>query len=67
MIAGSGNYRGGELKSKSAAITIAGSGNATLAVSDDLDVKILGDGSIQYIGDPRVTQSVLGSGSIHKR
>ncbi len=66
-IAGSGKYLGGSLKSKEAKINIAGSGDAVLTVSDNLDVTIAGSGSIKYFGDPKVKQSVVGSGSITKQ
>jgi hypothetical protein len=66
-IAGSGKYLGGSLKSRIATINIAGSGDAVLAVSDKLDVTIAGSGSIKYLGDPTVKQSVLGSGTITKQ
>jgi hypothetical protein len=66
-LAGSARYDGASLRSKFASIDIAGSGKATLAVSDKLDIKIVGDGSIKYIGDPTVNQTVLGSGSISKQ
>jgi hypothetical protein len=66
-IAGSGKYQGADLKSKIAKINIAGSGDAVMAVSDNLDITIAGSGSIKYIGDPMVKQSVLGSGTISKQ
>jgi|SRR5712671_2976536 len=66
-IAGSGKYLGADLKTKTATINIAGSGDAVVAASDSLDVTIAGSGSIQYIGDPKITQSVLGSGSISRK
>jgi hypothetical protein len=66
-LAGSGDYQGQGLKSKTATIGIMGSGGAVLAASDKLDVFIAGSGSIQYIGDPIVTQRILGSGSVQKR
>jgi Putative auto-transporter adhesin, head GIN domain len=66
-IAGSGKYVGGGLKSKDTKINIAGSGDAILAVSDNLDVTIAGSGSIKYFGDPKIKQSVMGSGTIDKQ
>jgi hypothetical protein len=66
-IAGSGKYVGGGLKSKDTKINIAGSGDAVLAVSDNLDVTIAGSGSIKYFGDPKIKQSVIGSGTIDKQ
>ena len=66
-IAGSGKYLGGGLKSKAAKIDIAGSGEAVLAVSDSLDVSIAGSGDIKYYGDPKVKQTIVGSGTITKQ
>ena len=66
-IAGSGRYVGGGLKSRDTKINIAGSGDAVLAVSDNLDVTIAGSGSIKYFGDPKIKQSVVGSGTIDKQ
>jgi len=66
-VAGSGNYKGDNLKSKSTVINISGSGNADVDTSDKLDVTIAGSGSINYRGEPAITQRVLGSGSIQKK
>lgn len=62
-IAGSGNVDLGRLQSSSASASIAGSGDATISVRDNLDVSIVGSGNVNYYGDPRVTRSVMGSGS----
>ena len=66
-IAGSGKYVGGGLKSKDTKINISGSGDAVLAASDSLDVTIAGSGSIKYFGDPKIKQSIVGSGTIDKQ
>jgi hypothetical protein len=66
-IAGSGKYKGGNLKSKAATIDIAGSGDAVVAASETLDIKVAGSGSIKYIGEPKITQSIAGSGSIQQQ
>jgi hypothetical protein len=66
-IAGSGKYSGANLKSKSATISIAGSGDAVVAASETLDVKVAGSGSIKYIGEPKITQTIAGSGSIERQ
>jgi hypothetical protein len=67
QMAGSGVYRGSGLMSKTATVNSAGSGNADLAVTDSLDVKIVGSGSVTYTGSPQVKQSILGSGSLQKK
>jgi hypothetical protein len=66
-LAGQGDYRGRDLKSKAATINIMGSGDAVLNTSDRLDANIMGSGSIKYVGDPAITKHVLGSGSIEKQ
>ena len=66
-IAGSGDYRGGSVKSKFTKISIMGSGNADLDASDKLDATIMGSGDIRYTGNPTIDRHILGSGSIEKR
>ena len=66
-LAGQGDYRGRDLKSKTATIDIMGSGDVVLNASDKLDANIMGSGSIKYVGDPAITKHVLGSGSIEKQ
>lgn len=67
QMAGSGTYRGSGLTSKTATVKSAGSGNAEIAVSDGLDVTIIGSGSVTYTGSPQIKQSILGSGSLQKK
>jgi hypothetical protein len=66
-IAGSGNYDGKQLKTKTSSVNIAGSGDANVDVSDKLSVLIAGSGSVRYTGDPMVTKNILGSGSVDKQ
>ncbi len=66
-IAGSGNYHGENLKSKSVTISIYGSGDASLNASEKLNALIAGSGSVKYTGDATVTQQILGSGSVQKK
>ena len=67
QMAGSGTYLGSGLTSKTATVKSAGSGNAEIAVTDSLDVTIIGSGSVTYTGSPQVKQSILGSGSLQKK
>jgi len=67
MIAGSGDYRGADVRSKAVKINIMGSGNADLNASDKLNATIMGSGDIKYTGSPIVSQNILGSGSVQKR
>jgi hypothetical protein len=65
-IAGSGKYRARELQSRVAHVSVAGSGDAEINVSEQLGVTIAGSGDIRYLGDPRIDQRIIGSGKIHK-
>ena len=67
QMAGSGAYKGSGLTSKTATVKSAGTGNAELAVSDSLDVDIIGSGTVTYTGSPQVKQSIIGSGSLQKK
>lgn len=63
---GSGDYDGQDLRSAEADISIAGSGNVSLDVSERLDITIAGSGTVRYRGDPQINQNILGSGRIIK-
>jgi predicted small secreted protein len=65
-IAGSGNFKGQELHSEKAGVTIAGSGDASIHASVSLDAKIAGSGDVHYKGNPQVSSKVAGSGSVRK-
>jgi Putative auto-transporter adhesin, head GIN domain len=66
-ISGAGDYEAPQLASKTTRVTINGAGNAVVEVSDALDVRISGAGDVAYIGDPKVAQSISGTGKVHKR
>jgi hypothetical protein len=63
-IKGSGDIRGFSLKTKNASVSIAGSGNCGLFVSESLRVDISGSGDVIYLGRPRIESRVKGSGSV---
>jgi hypothetical protein len=65
-ISGSGDYDAKELESKTAEITISGSGEGIVNATDELDVSISGSGSLQYLGRPSIDQRISGSGDISK-
>lgn len=65
-ISGGGNYSAGQLASQRAEVHISGLGNATLRVSEDLNVDISGGGSVRYHGSPSVSQNVSGLGSVEQ-
>jgi hypothetical protein len=50
---GSANFRGANLASREAVIEVNGEADATVRVSETLDVTIEGRGLVEYIGDPR--------------
>ena len=66
-IAGSCNIDAAALKAKRARVSISGSGGATVNATDALDVRIAGSGDLRYLGAPRLTQNVSGSGSVRQK
>lgn len=66
-ISGTGDYNGEDLQSATAEVAIDAAGNAVLRVSDRLDATVSGVGSVEYIGDPRVTKDISGVGSVEQR
>lgn len=64
-ISGSGNYIATDLLSEEAGLTIFGSGDCNVMVTDLLEVSIHGSGNVYYKGDPINSKfSVFGSGKI---
>lgn len=66
-ISGSGRYEGEALAASVGTVRVSGSGEAVVNVTDDLDVDVSGSGGVQYIGEPTVTESISGSGSVTRR
>lgn len=64
VVAGSGEFRGGELYSKSAEASVGGSGAGILRVSDRLDVLIKGSGLLSYYGTPWINADIQGTGAV---
>lgn len=64
---GLGIYNAEDLVSQVALVEQNGAGSAVVNVTDTLDVTIDGVGSVEYIGDPTVTQELNGLGSVRKR
>jgi hypothetical protein len=62
---GSGSYRASGLESGSADISILGSGDGQVWVTETLKVRITGSGDVSYKGKASVTQTVTGSGNIY--
>lgn len=66
-ISGAGSYRAEDLASVTARIAISGTGSAHVQVSEQLDARVSGVGSITYSGHPTVRKSVSGIGRISQR
>lgn len=66
-ISGAGNCDASQLAAKSAEIAVTGAGNTVVQVSDSLDARISGMGNVEYIGNPKVSQTVSGLGRVRKR
>ncbi len=64
-ISGSGDFDGNGLMTKSTAIRISGSGDASIYASEKLDASVSGSGDIHYSGHPKsVSKIVHGSGDV---
>ena len=63
-VAGVGTYNGEECKGKQAKVTVDGSGQAAVNVSDKLDVTIKGVGRVHYLGSPAVEKNVAFGGQL---
>ncbi|MGC9397323.1 MAG: head GIN domain-containing protein [Anaerolineae bacterium] len=65
-INGLGQHQARDLWSTTAEVEINAAGSATVRVSDALDAKINGAGSVYYYGNPTVSQRVTGVGRISR-
>ena len=64
-VIGSGDFEGSELKSKYGEVSIAGSGDVEVYVTEELKATVAGSGDIAYKGNPPIVErSVVGSGDI---
>ncbi|MBK9117190.1 MAG: DUF2807 domain-containing protein [Betaproteobacteria bacterium] len=66
-ISGAGEYRGARLASDTASVSVAGAGQVVVNVRTSLDAAISGAGSVEYVGDPKVTERISGIGRVRKR
>lgn len=64
QIAGSGTVDGLDLRTATADVKVAGSGDTRLHVTDQLSVQIMGSGDVTYRGSPSIDTSILGSGDV---
>ncbi|PTN10559.1 putative autotransporter adhesin-like protein [Mangrovibacterium marinum] len=63
-ISGSGGFRGTHFESRDVTVRVSGSGNAYIHCTNSLIARVLGSGSIYYEGNPRIDQSIGGSGQV---
>jgi hypothetical protein len=66
-INGAGDYNAPNLESRTADVKHAGIGKAIIHVSDKLNVRIDGAGVVEYIGNPTVTKTINGIGSVRQQ
>lgn len=62
---GSGDFNGQGLVADKAAVNSMGSGDTTVK-ADNLNVQLMGSGDCYYVGSPKLTKSVMGSGDIEQ-
>ena len=65
--AGASNISAFEMTATNATINVAGAGNVDIYATDTLHVSIAGIGQVVYDGEPQVTRSVAGLGTIERR
>ena len=66
-ISGSGELKGKELKTNSASVMIAGSGNAYFSADKTVSAHITGSGNVVYSGNATITDvRTVGSGSVSR-
>jgi hypothetical protein len=65
-MAGSGDVNADKLQAENSKIKIAGNGVAYVNVSENIDAKMIGPGAVKYMGNPSITTSKLGAGSVSK-
>jgi hypothetical protein len=65
-IAGAGKIDAQALQTADTTVAIAGGGSVDVAVSDTLDVTIAGAGTVRYVGDPQVSRSIAGVGTVRQ-
>ncbi len=66
-ITGSGEIRAFDMETKIATVTITGSGDCRVNVSEKLGTKITGSGDVSYRGHPQINTKITGSGSVKDR
>jgi hypothetical protein len=64
VLAGAGDFDGGDLRAVAASAESVGVGKVTLWATTELDVSITGVGTVRYYGEPAVSSTVTGVGTI---
>lgn len=64
---GMGDYRAAELESRTTSVEVNGVGNAAVWATETLDVRITGPSTVEYYGDPQVTQNISIVGRLVRR
>jgi hypothetical protein len=66
-VAGAGNFRGDGLATDRTTVEQGGLGKAVVNARKHLEVFILGSGSVEYVGSPEVSQTIVGEGTVTKK
>ena len=66
-LSGAGSYQAEKLASDEAVIGVSGAGKAVVNATNSLEVDISGAGAVEYLGDPKVKQSISGIGKVSRR
>jgi len=64
VLSGAGEIEAGELAARTVTVVTSGAGTTTVRASDELDVTLSGSGSVHYFGEPRVTSTITGAGTV---
>jgi len=66
-LSGAGSFQASKLASDEAVIGVSGAGRAVVNAANSLEVDISGAGAVEYLGDPKVKQSISGIGKVKRR
>jgi hypothetical protein len=63
---GSGELDLKNLEAQKIFATLSGSGQMNLNVKESMDIKLTGSGNVNYVGEGKITQNIIGSGQVNK-
>jgi hypothetical protein len=66
-LSGSGEYDAESVVSRTVDVRVSGSGDVLVNATESLDVEVSGSAEIRYVGEPRVSQRISGSGSVIRK